>query len=113
MALTFERTPSRTGLARGLPIRREVRPLNIVHYMPNFRFADGGVVRAVHDWCRVRSRRGHRVSLMTYDGPDIPADWLEGASDEPHAVMLPKPVMRGTRLGRGAIAQAEMKIKPA
>ncbi|MGH7214804.1 MAG: glycosyltransferase [Tepidisphaeraceae bacterium] len=39
------------------------------------RLSDGGVVRAVLDWCAVFASRGHYVTLMTGDPTDVPREW--------------------------------------
>jgi glycosyltransferase involved in cell wall biosynthesis len=54
------------------------------------------VVRAVLDWCTLLARRGHRVTLLTYDAADVPRDWLPCRPGVPQLVTLP----RTSRLGR-------------
>ncbi len=110
---TLGRAPVRSTFSRLSPVLREIRPLNIVHYVPNFRFEDGGVVRAVFDWCNVFSRRGHRMTMLSYDAPDVPQEWLSSTPNETRAVILPPPTMRRTRLNREALRIAEEKIKHA
>jgi glycosyltransferase involved in cell wall biosynthesis len=73
-----------------------VDSLSIAHYIPAVRLADGGVVRAVLDWCRLLAHRGHRVTLLTYDATDIPQEWLAQGTALPQIVVLPRP----NRLGR-------------
>jgi glycosyltransferase involved in cell wall biosynthesis len=50
------------------------KTLRILHYLPAIRLAEGGVARAVLDWCTVLAARGHRVTLITADASDVP-DW--------------------------------------
>jgi glycosyltransferase involved in cell wall biosynthesis len=54
------------------------------------------VVRAVLDWCTLLPRRGHQVTLLTYDTTDIPSEWLPYRPGVPQVVALP----RTNRLGR-------------
>lgn len=46
--------------------------LHVVHYLPAVRLADGGVVRAVLDLCALTAARGHRATLLAFDGTDVP-----------------------------------------
>jgi glycosyltransferase involved in cell wall biosynthesis len=64
-------------------------PLRIVHYSPGVRLELGGVVRAVLDWCIVLAARGHDVTLVTFDSPDIPYDW-NGQPGKPKVVFPPE-----------------------
>ena len=48
---------------------------HVVHFFPGIRLSDGGVVRAVLDLCTAMAARGNRVTLVTYDSPDVPANW--------------------------------------
>jgi len=73
-----------------------VIPLAITHYIPAIRLADGGVVRAVLDACRLLAARGHRVMLLTYDATDVPAEWRSRQDGLPYAISLPRP----NRFGR-------------
>lgn len=54
-----------------------VRTLRLVYYHRYMRLEDGGVVRAVLDWCRVLAARGHNVTLVTCDPQDVPETWRE------------------------------------
>jgi glycosyltransferase involved in cell wall biosynthesis len=56
------------------------KPLRITHFLPAIRLADGGVARAVLDWCKVFAARGHSVCLICNDPQDVPADWLRPGS---------------------------------
>jgi glycosyltransferase involved in cell wall biosynthesis len=64
------------------------RPLRIIQYCPEVSLSLGGVVRAVLDWCSVLARRGNQVILVTYNSPDVPADW-DGSPGKPKVVWLP------------------------
>jgi glycosyltransferase involved in cell wall biosynthesis len=66
----------------------ERKTLRIVHYLPAIRLAEGGVARAVLDWCTVLAARGHRVTLITADPSDVPA-W--SGSNEPTLLKLNSP----------------------
>src|ERR1700733_10434032 len=63
--------------------------LKIVHYLPAILLKDGGIVRAIIDWCEVLTKRGHRVILLTCDAADVPANWREGLAHKPAVVVLP------------------------
>jgi glycosyltransferase involved in cell wall biosynthesis len=63
-------------------------PLRIIHYSPGMRLELGGVVRSVLDWCTVLAARGHDVTLVAYDSPDVPADW-NGKNGKPKVVFIP------------------------
>ena len=63
-------------------------PLRIIHYSPGMRLELGGVVRSVLDWCTVLAARGHDVTLVAYDSPDVPADW-NGKNAKPKVVWIP------------------------
>ncbi len=65
-----------------------VKPLKIVHYLPAIRLSDGGIVRAVLDWCAVFARRGHHVTLLAIDGEDIPKEWLTNPTGLPRAIIF-------------------------
>ena len=66
----------------------EPRPLSIVHYLREVRLEAGGVVRAVLDLCRVLGTSGHRVTLLTLDDADAPAEWREPTAGMPRVVRL-------------------------
>jgi glycosyltransferase involved in cell wall biosynthesis len=86
--------------------------LSIAHFIPAVRLSDGGVVRAVLDWCSLLARRGHHVSLLTYDTTDIPQDWLAERPGIPQIVAL----RRTNRLGRldaAALRTAQTTIETA
>ena len=67
------------------------RRLRIVHYLPAIRLADGGVARAVLDWCKVFAERGHEVILLCHTPTDVPQDWLERKPGCPRTVVIPLP----------------------
>ena len=46
--------------------------------MARIRLEEGGVVRAVLDMCGALAARGHRVTLLTLDGTDVPREWSGG-----------------------------------
>ena len=63
-------------------------PLHITHFLSRIRLEDGGVVRAVLDICAALARAGHRVTLLTADGADVPDAW-EGGEGVPEVVIEP------------------------
>jgi len=77
--------------------------MKIVHFLPSIRFAEGGVVRAVLDWCRMLSACGHRVTLMTHDTIDVPDGWHLPGLARPTVIKLP-PVQRLGRLSASAVS---------
>src|SRR5882757_4124752 len=85
-------------------------PLNIVHFLPEIRLADGGVVRAVLDWCAVFAARGHQVTLLAWNGQDIPSDWFTRHPAKPMAVLLSSPTRSMGRLGADALDRAGATI---
>jgi glycosyltransferase involved in cell wall biosynthesis len=62
--------------------------MRILHYLPTVRLSEGGIARAVIDWCTVLAKRGHRVTLVTGDATDVP-DW--SSERQPTLVKLPAP----------------------
>ena len=46
--------------------------------MARIRLEEGGVVRAVLDMCGALAARGHRVTLLTFDGTAVPREWSDG-----------------------------------
>ncbi len=67
--------------------------MNIVHYIRAVRLEDGGVVRAVLDLCEALARRGHEVTLLTFDLADIPQKWNQGNAQYPRAMKLQKGIL--------------------
>jgi len=86
--------------------------LRIVHYLPNIRLIDGGVVRAVLDLCAVMARRGHAVTLACCDPRDVPADWNSTASPAPQVVILDPP-KRTALLGTAAMGEVRQLVAGA
>jgi glycosyltransferase involved in cell wall biosynthesis len=68
-------------------------PLRVLHYLPSIVLAEGGVARAVLDWCAVFAKRGHQVTLLTIRGDDVPAGWLTDSVGKPRAHIL-KPLSK-------------------
>jgi glycosyltransferase involved in cell wall biosynthesis len=89
-------------------------PLRIVHYVPGIRLEQGGVVRAILDWCTVFAARGHQVTLLTYQGNDVPREWLFPRPGNPVAKVIPPPrQIFGKPLGDEALKTAEAAIAAA
>jgi glycosyltransferase involved in cell wall biosynthesis len=80
--------------------------VNIVHYLPKIRLAEGGVVRAVLDICTLMARRGHRVTLACSDPADVPAAWARDPAGSPQVVKVDPPGSFG-RLRPRAMARVE------
>ncbi len=81
-------TSPATNLSRTQLPGHEPAPLRILHYLPEIRLEDGGVVRAVLDWCTVFADRGHRISLITCRGNDVPREWLKDSDHLPRAYVI-------------------------
>jgi glycosyltransferase involved in cell wall biosynthesis len=77
-----------------------VSPLRILHYVPGINLEQGGVVRAVLDWCSVMAERGHQMTLVVYTGKDIPADWLNHMPGKPRAIVIAVPIPPAKQLQR-------------
>jgi glycosyltransferase involved in cell wall biosynthesis len=89
-------------------------PLRIVHYVPGIRLEQGGVVRAVLDWCTVFAARGHQITLLAYQGNDIPREWLTRSAGSPIARVIPSPrEIPGKPLRAEALHIAETTIAQA
>lgn len=91
--------------------------MRIVHALSEVRFAHGGVVRAVLDLSAALARRGHHVTLLTFDDTDVPAAWRSAGPGLPTVVPLswprfPKPVRQfrpaDVRTARRAIGSADV-----
>jgi len=63
-------------------------PMRIIQYFPGVQSKMGGVVRSVLDWCGVLAARGHQVTLVTFQSPDVPSDW-NGQPGKPSVVHIP------------------------
>jgi hypothetical protein len=88
--------------------------LRLVHYVPGIRLEQGGVVRAILDWCTVFAARGHQVTLLTYQGNDVPREWLDGRAGNPVAKVIPPPrQVFGKPLGNEALRSAEEAVAAA
>lgn len=87
--------------------------MHIVHYFKRVRLEDGGVVRAILDWCVIMRGRGHRVTLLTFDDTDVPAAWRTGDPALPHVVRIAAPVLPGQCLPRRALASAAEVLRGA
>ena len=81
----------------------DATPLRLTYYIPAIRLEQGGVVRAVLDWCTVFARRGHKVRLFVYEAKDLPADWLKGLPGLPLLVVLPNPFGPGKLFTKAAL----------
>jgi glycosyltransferase involved in cell wall biosynthesis len=79
--------------------------LRCVHYLPEIRLEQGGVTRAVLDFCGVFASLGHEVTLVTADATDVPASWKEGGAGLPRVSVIDAPRGRWQLLSRGAAAR--------
>ncbi len=86
--------------------------MNIVHYLPTIRLAEGGVVRAVLDVCTLMARRGHRVTLACWDPADVPAAWAAEPGRSPGVLRLDRPG-RGGLLSSTALACSDERLADA
>ncbi|MBL0921393.1 MAG: glycosyltransferase [Phycisphaerales bacterium] len=102
--------------------------MKILHYLKTMRLEEGGVVRAVLDFCTAlagasggASGGGHNVVLMTFDDLDVPKDWPRVAASaawdqpggRPSVVVLPRPSKPGGRFDAGAMAQVSAAVRAA
>src|SRR5204862_4155931 len=55
--------------------------------LPISRLEQGGVTRAVFDWCSVLAQRGHEVTLAHGDPSDVPGEWT-GAPGLPRGIKI-------------------------
>lgn len=70
--------------------------MRIVHYLSELRLSHGGVVRCVIDLAEALARRGHDLTVVTFDPADTPTTWGNTART-PRVVALnwprfPKPI---------------------
>ena len=49
--------------------------MKVVHFFHRVRLSEGGTVRAALEMCRMTADLGHDVTLVTFDGADVPASW--------------------------------------
>jgi glycosyltransferase involved in cell wall biosynthesis len=75
--------------------------------------AQGGVVRAILDWCTIFAERGHHVTLLTYGPDDLPKEWLAKTPGIPHAIIIPPPTLPGKLLGSQAKRVADEALQNA
>jgi len=95
--------------------------MKILHYLKTMRLEEGGVVRAVLDFCTALAGAGHDIVLMTFDDLDVPKDWPRvdassawaHSSDKPRVVVLPKPSRPGARFDLAALAQVSAAVRGA
>jgi glycosyltransferase involved in cell wall biosynthesis len=83
--------------------------------MAGMMLQEGGVVRALLDLCAALAARGHQVTLLTLDAPDVPRDWMTGAPDRPRVELIgrrpgPLPMLRGDSLRRVDAILAESDV---
>lgn len=95
------------------PVTPPDRPLRVVHYVPGIRLEQGGVVRAILDWCEVFARRGHRVALFAFQGKDIPPSWTGGEPGCPVATVVPAPRPPLKLLNAAAMAAIDAELSVA
>ncbi len=86
--------------------------MKIVHYIDEFRFEQGGVVRAVLDLCGALAGRPHELTLLTHDPSDVPESWKKGEGP-PRVIVLRRQAGRLPRLSRSAVAAAQQCIEGA
>lgn len=97
--------------------------MKILHYLKTMRLEEGGVVRAVLDFCTALSggRAGHDVVLMTFDDLDVPKDWPRvdassawaHPSAQPRVVVLQRPSKPGGRFDLAALSQVSAAVRGA
>lgn len=68
------------------------------------RLEQGGVTRAVLDFCAIFASLGNTTTLVTSDATDVPAEWLAGAAGAPKVVVIDPPRGRLELLPRAAVA---------
>jgi glycosyltransferase involved in cell wall biosynthesis len=85
-----------------------------VHYLRRVRLEDGGVVRAVLDFCRVFAAAGNPTILVTCDAADVPAAWrVPGAIGVPKVLEVDPPRGRLGLWGRAAKSQFVAAVRGA
>lgn len=89
------------------------RGMKIVHYLSRMRLEDGGVTRAVLDLCGALVRRGHEVTLLTFEPRDVPKSWTAGEPGCPSVLTVPAPAGPLPRLGGPALARVRAGLEDA
>ncbi|MBM4109236.1 MAG: glycosyltransferase [Phycisphaerae bacterium] len=94
--------------------------MKIVHYLRQIRLNQGGVVRAVLDFCHETAAAGHRVTWLTYDPADAPKAWLdpdspreEGKPGVPLVVPIPRARLPGQLFDRAGLSAIEAHVRGA
>jgi glycosyltransferase involved in cell wall biosynthesis len=87
--------------------------MRIVHSMARFRFADGGIVRAVIDIAALLAQRGHETTIITRDATDLPAEWKSGAPSCPRAVVVGASGKPLTQFTSAELAEIERHVQAA
>ena len=87
--------------------------IRCVHYLPEIRLEQGGVTRAVLDFCEGFAGAGHEVTLVTGDATDVPAAWQAGGAGLPRVRVIDRPRGRWQLLPRGAAAGLEGLLREA
>lgn len=90
-----------------LRLDHETKSMRITHYLRRFALAEGGVVRAVLDICKLLAARGHEMTILTCHDDDVPPVWGRGEHGVPHVVRIPEPagiLGRFTRAQLAAVA---------
>lgn len=77
--------------------------MRILHVLSVVRAEVGGPARAVTDLCAAFARRGHEVTLVTWDDTDVPAAWKAGGSGLPRLITVPGPTIPGGLFAPGAL----------
>src|SRR5262245_12057358 len=70
--------------------------------MAGMMLQEGGVVRALLDLCTALAARGHRVTLLTLDARDVPAEWNGNGQGRPRVELLGRAMGRLPWLSRDA-----------
>lgn len=94
--------------------------MRIVHYLRQIRLNQGGVVRAVLDFCHETAAAGHHVTWLTYDPADAPPDWLDpaipredGRPGIPLVRTIPPPRLPGQLFGRATLSAIDGFVRAA
>jgi glycosyltransferase involved in cell wall biosynthesis len=87
--------------------------LRCIHYLPEIRLEQGGVTRAVLDFCEVFAGAGHEVTLLTGDATDVPGAWQAGGAGVPRVRVIERPRGRWQLLPRGVAEGLEGLLREA